>query len=131
MQILIKRRVDGPSVPELGTPTSVTFDSVTVPLNRASTGPNALASYTIERATSAAGPWTVAATGLGIFGNPPTQYVDGGRTAVTTYYYRATAVDSVGRDSGYCATVSVTTAEIPKARKNWNPGNYVFPDHIA
>ena len=130
MQILIKRRVDGPSVPELGTPTSATFDSITVPLNRASTGPNAISAYTIERATSAAGPWTVAATGLGIFGNPPTQYVDGGRTAVTTYYYRAKAVDSVGRDSGYCATVSVTTAAIPNARKNWNPGNYVWPEHI-
>jgi hypothetical protein len=131
MQILIKRKVDGPSVPELGTPTSATFDTVIVPLARASTGPNAISAYTIERATSASGPWTVAATGLGIFGSPPTQYVDGGRTAVTAYYYRAKAADAQGRESGYCATVSVTTAAIPNSRKNWNPGNYVFPDHIA
>lgn len=109
LQIIIKRQIDGPSTPELGTPTAPTFDSVNVPLVRPSTGPNPIASYSIERATSAAGPWTVAASGAGIFGNPPTAYTDGGRTAVTTYYYRARATDSAGRVSAYSATVSVTT----------------------
>lgn len=112
MQIIIKRRADGPSVPELGTPTSVTFDSVTVPLNRPSTGPAAISAYQIERATNAAGPWTIAATGALIFGNPATQYVDGGRIALTTYYYRAKATDTAGRESSYSATVSVTTAAL-------------------
>jgi hypothetical protein len=109
VQIIIKRRADGPSVPELGTPTSVTFDSVTVPLNRPSTGPAALAAYQIERAANAAGPWTVAATGALIFGNPATQYVDGGRLALTTYFYRAKATDTAGRESAYSAVVSATT----------------------
>lgn len=108
--ILIKRKVDGPSVPELGTPTAVTFDSVTVPLARPSTGPNAIASYVIERATSAAGPWVIAAEGPAIFGNPPTQFVDGGRLALTEYFYRARATDTAGRVSAYCAVVSATTA---------------------
>lgn len=109
MQIIIKRRADGPSVPELGTPTSVTFDSVTVPLNRPSTGPAAISAYQIERATNAAGPWTIAATGALIFGNPATQYVDGGRLALTTYYYRAKATDTASRESAYSAVVSATT----------------------
>lgn len=129
--IIIKRRVDGPSVPELGTPTAVTFDSVTVPLARASTGPSAIASYTIERATAAAGPWTVAATGALIFGNPPTQYVDGGRLALTTYYYRAKAQDSAGRISAYSATVSGTTTAASGFGFSWNPGFYVFNQQIA
>lgn len=108
--ILIKRKVDGPSVPELGTPTAVTFDSVTVPLARPSTGPNAIASYVIERATSVAGPWTIAAEGPAIFGNPPAQFVDGGRLALTEYFYRARATDTAGRVSAYCAIVSAITA---------------------
>jgi hypothetical protein len=130
MQILIKRKVDGPSVPELGTPTSVTFDSITVPLNRASTGPAALAQYELQRSLDGS-TWTTIATGASIFGNPAVQFVDGGRIALTTYHYRARALDVAGRASGYSATVSATTAAIPNARKNWNPGNYVFPDHIA
>jgi len=38
------------------------------------------------------------------------QFVDGGRIALTTYYYRARALDVAGRASGYSATVSATTA---------------------
>jgi hypothetical protein len=109
MQILIKRKVDGPSVPELGTPTSVTFDSITVPLNRASTGPSALAQYELQRSLDGS-TWATIATGPSIFGNPPVQFVDGGRIALTTYYYRARALDVAGRASGYSATVSATTA---------------------
>jgi hypothetical protein len=109
VQILIKRKVDGPSVPELGTPTSVTFESITVPLNRASTGPAALAQYELQRSLDGS-TWTTIATGPSIFGNPPVQFVDGGRIALTTYYYRARALDVAGRASGYSATVSATTA---------------------
>jgi hypothetical protein len=109
VQILIKRKVDGPSVPELGTPTSVTFDSITVPLNRASTGPAALAQYELQRSLDG-NTWATIATGPSIFGNPPVQFVDGGRIALTTYYYRARALDVAGRASGYSATVSATTA---------------------
>jgi hypothetical protein len=109
MQILIKRKVDGPSVPELGTPTSVTFDSITVPLNRASTGPAALAQYELQRSLDGS-TWTTIATGPSIFGNPAVQFVDGGRIALTTYYYRARALDVAGRASAYSATVSATTA---------------------
>jgi len=109
MQIIIKRRVDGPSTPELGQPTSVTFSSVTVPLNRPSTGPAPISSYTIQRSLNGT-TWTTAATGALIFGNPPVAFVDGGRLALTTYYYRALAEDTGGRVSDYCATVSVTTS---------------------
>jgi len=110
MQIIIKRRVDGPSTPELGQPTSVTFSSVTVPLNRPSTGPAPISSYTIQRSLNGT-TWTTAATGALIFGNPPVAFVDGGRLALTTYFYRALAEDTGGRVSDYCATVSVTTRE--------------------
>jgi hypothetical protein len=109
VQILIKRKVDGPSVPELGTPTSVTFESITVPLNRASTGPAALAQYELQRSLDGS-TWSTIATGPSIFGNPPVQFVDGGRIALTTYYYRARALDVAGRASAYSATVSATTA---------------------
>lgn len=109
MQILIKRKVDGPSVPELGTPTSVTFDSITVPLNRPSTGPAALAQYELQRSLDGS-TWLTIATGPAIFGNPAAQFVDGGRIALTTYYYRARALDVAGRASAYSATVSATTA---------------------
>ena len=109
MQILIKRKVDGPSVPELGTPTSVTFDSITVPLNRPSTGPAALAQYELQRSLDGS-TWSTIATGPAIFGNPAAQFVDGGRIALTTYYYRARALDVAGRASAYSATVSATTA---------------------
>lgn len=109
MFVIVKRRIDGPSVPELGTPTSVTFSSVTVPLLRPSTGPNPISSYLIQRSTSPFGPWETAAEGALAFGNPPTQFVDGGRLALTTYYYIARATDSAGRVSGFSATVNATT----------------------
>jgi hypothetical protein len=106
--VLVKRKVDGPSIPELGTPVALTFDSVRVPLNRPSTGPNLVSAYELERSTDGSA-WTVIATGASIFGNPPAQYVDGGRLASTTYHYRARTTDTGGRVSAYCATVSVTT----------------------
>ncbi len=134
MQILIKRKVDGPSVPELGTPTSVTFDSITVPLNRPSTGPAALAQYELQRSLDGS-TWSTIATGAAIFGNPAAQFVDGGRIALTTYYYRARALDVAGRASAYSATVSATTAAtvlpstlplFPRVASIWNggPQNY-------
>jgi hypothetical protein len=106
--VLVKRKVDGPSIPELGTPVALTFDSVRVPLNRPSTGPNPVSAYQLERSTDGS-TWAVIATGASIFGNPPAQYVDGGRAAATTYYYRARTTDTAGRVSAYCATVSVAT----------------------
>jgi hypothetical protein len=109
LRIIVKRRVDGPSAPELGTPVPTSFSSITVPLSRPSTGPAAIASYSIERATAAGGPFTVVASGPAVFGNPPTQYVDGGLIAGGTYYYRARATDTSGRVSAYSAVVSGTT----------------------
>lgn len=108
MFVLIKRKLEGPSIPELGQPTSVTFDSVTVPVARPSTGPAALASYELQRSLDGTA-WSTIATGPSIFGNPAAQYVDGGRTALTTYHYRARATDVAGRVSDFCAPVSVTT----------------------
>jgi hypothetical protein len=108
--ILVKRKVDGPSIPELGQPVALTFDSVRVPLNRPSTGPNPVSAYQLERSTDGS-TWAVIATGASIFGNPAAQFVDGGRLASTTYYYRARTTDTGGRVSAYCATVSVTTPQ--------------------
>lgn len=108
MFVLIKRKLEGPSIPELGQPTSVTFDSVTVPVARPSTGPAALASYELQRSLDGT-TWSTIATGPSIFGNPAAQYVDGGRTALTRYYYRARATDAAGRVSDFCAPVSTTT----------------------
>ena len=108
MHVLIKRKLEGPSIPELGQPTSTTFDSVTVPVARPSTGPAALASYELQRSLDGT-TWSTIATGPSIFGNPAAQYVDGGRAPQTTYYYRARATDVAGRVSDYCAPVSGTT----------------------
>lgn len=129
--VLVKRKIDGPSVPELGMPTAVTFDSVRVPLVRPSTGPNALAAYQLERVSAAGGPWVVIAYGADIFGNPPAQYVDGGRQANTQYYYRCRAIDVAGRVSAYCAVVVVTTpsgaaSEVP-AFNTTTPNKVVNP----
>lgn len=121
VQIIVKRRTDGPSVPELGTPTSPAFDSVVLPLTRPSTGPAAIASYEIDRSLNGT-TWTTVASGPLIFGNPPTQYVDGGRLPLTTYYYRARATDTSGRISAYSSTVSVTTVAQPGGTMTWNPG---------
>ena len=123
VQIIVKRRTDGPSVPELGTPTGVTFDSVTVPLTRPSTGPAAISSYEIDRSTNGT-TWTTVASGALVFGNPPAQYVDGGRLPLTTYYYRARAIDTSGRISAYSATVSATTSAVAVGTKKWYPGKY-------
>jgi hypothetical protein len=134
--VLVKRKVDGPSIPELGQPVALTFDSVRVPLNRPSTGPNPVAAYQLERSTDGS-TWAVIATGASIFGNPPAQYVDGGRAAATTYYYRARTTDTAGRVSAYCATVSVTTPVSPVAPGDWAPNfpvigaYYIDPDDYA
>lgn len=127
VQIIVKRRTDGPSVPELGTPTSVTFDSVTVPLTRPSTGPAAISSYEIDRSTNGT-TWATVASGALIFGNPPAQYVDGGRLPLTTYYYRARATDTSGRISAYSSTVSATTSAVAVGTKKWTPGQYIRGD---
>ena len=114
MHVLIKRKLEGPSIPELGQPTSATFDSVTVPVARPSTGPAALASYELQRSLDGT-TWSTIATGPTIFGNPAAQYVDGGRTALTTYHYRARATDVAGRVSDFCAPVSGETLAGPNS----------------
>lgn len=137
MHVLIKRKLEGPSIPELGQPTSTTFDSVVVPLNRPTTGPAALVSYELQRSLNGT-TWETIATGPAIFGNPPAQYVDGGRTALTTYRYRARATDAAGRVSDFCSPVSVITADRPVGPPpppvdDWRPnfpalgGGYIKP----
>jgi hypothetical protein len=124
MRILITRSIQAPSTPELGTPTSTSFDSMTIPLTRPSTGYSPLARYEIERASSPTGPFVTQASGPLIFGNPPTAYGAGGLIANTAYYWRALAVDTANRISGYSAVVSGVTAAASGNAISFNPGWY-------
>lgn len=109
MKIIVLRPVEGISAPELGQPTSDVFNSMTVPFTRPSTGSVALTRYELERSLSPTSGFAQIAQGALIFGNPPTQFVDGGLIAVTTYYYRARAVAGTFV-SAYSAVVSGTTS---------------------
>lgn len=63
----------------------------------------AVASYALERATSAAGTYTVLSSAATF------PYSDSGLTASTAYYYRARATDTSGNVGNYSAIVSQTT----------------------
>lgn len=125
MKVILTRPIEGPSVPELGLPTSTSFDSMTVPLNRASTSIYPLSKYEIERSLAPGGPWTVQASGLSIFGNPATAYVAGGLLASTAYYWRARAFDISGRISAYCTVVLATTSAASTGQFKTNYGNHL------
>jgi hypothetical protein len=128
VRIILPRSIQGPSVPELGTPVSNSFDSMTVPLVRASTGFSPLARYEIERAPAASGPWSVQASGPLIFGNPPTAYTQGGLIANTAYFWRSRAADTANRISDYSAIVSGMTTASASNQIRANFGNYMTLD---
>ena len=77
-------------------PTSLTV-SWTAPIGGAT-------SYTVERATSAYGPWSTVASGIAALSQ-----ADSGLSGNTTYYYRVRAASSAGTLSRYSATATVTT----------------------
>lgn len=62
------------------------------------------ASYGVERAPSAAGPWITVASGITGLG-----YTDVGLTGSTAYHYRVRAASSAGTLGRYSATASITT----------------------
>jgi fibronectin type 3 domain-containing protein len=63
------------------------------------------ATYKIERAPAATGPWAQRASGVA-----GTVYVDTGLTANTTYFYRVRGTNVLNRDGAYSALASVTTS---------------------
>jgi autotransporter-associated beta strand protein len=60
------------------------------------------ANYTLDRATSSAGPWTQ------VYSGATAQYADSGLQPATTYYYKVSASDG-GGSSAFSAAVSVIT----------------------
>lgn len=72
-----------------------------------------LLGYQIERASSAAGPWTQLEANY-----PPSAifYVDAGAGWSSTWYYRMRAIDNAGNASAYTDVRSATTDPQPKYR---------------
>ncbi len=117
MLIICKTDIRPPTAPVLGTVAFVSATALTVPMTTPATDLVAVASYSLERATSASGPFTEL-TAAATF-----PYSDTGLTASTTYYYRARATDSSGNVGNYSAIVSgVTSAPV---------GNGTFPLTIS
>jgi hypothetical protein len=103
--IICKADIRPPTAPVLGTPSALSSSSLSVPMTTAASDVGGVASYTLERATSAGGTYTVVSTSATF------PYVDTGLSASTTYYYRASATDNSGNVGGnYSAIVSGTTS---------------------
>lgn len=109
VHVIIGLPVSAPDAPELGTPIVTSTTMLTVPLARATSGPTALDTYVLERSPISVS-WAEIARGADIFGTAG--FVDSGLTPDTTYYYRAKAIDTNGRESEYCAVVAETTAAV-------------------
>lgn len=92
-----------PTAPVLGTPTQSGANSLIVPMTTASTDASGIASYSLERATSAAGPFTVI-NSAALF-----PYTDLGLFASTAYWYRARATDNATNVGAYSNIVTQTT----------------------
>ena len=67
---------------------------------------NGAISYTLDRATSSAGPWTQ------VYSGAATQYTDSGLQPQTTYYYEVLA-SNAGGSSSFSSSASATTASPP------------------
>ncbi len=104
MLIICKSDVRPPTAPVLGTIVTVGASSLQIPLQTAATDNAAVASYALERATSAGGTYSVISSSAAF------PYTDSGLAASTTYYYRAAATDSSGNVGNYSAIVSGTTS---------------------
>src|SRR6185295_14990681 len=89
-------------------PTATGSTTMSVPLTTAATDVGSfgtgIASYALERATAAAGPFTVISAAATF------PYSDSGLTASTTYYFRAKATDLSGNVGTYSAIVNGTTS---------------------
>ncbi len=103
MLITLKSDIRPPTAPVLGAPTSTGTTTLSIPLTTASTDLVAVASYSLERATSAGGTYTAISSAATF------PYGDTGLSEGTTYYYRARATDSSGNVGNYSAIVSGTT----------------------
>lgn len=107
MYAILKLPITAPQAPALGAVVIVGSAALSVPLDRPSTGPTTLASYTLERSTDGSS-WTEVATGIAIFGESRI-YADTGLTESTAYTYRCRSVDTTGRYSQYSGAVTATT----------------------
>jgi hypothetical protein len=104
-----------PNAPGGPTFTNVTLASVTVAWTPPAGG---AASYVVERAPAASGPWLARGTGL----TAPV-VDDSGLEAARAYWYRALALNAAGGRSSPSAARSVTTlAPIPAAATAPTPG---------
>lgn len=87
-----------------------------------------VASYAIQRATSAAGPFTNLAT------TTKTSYANTGLLAASTHFYRVSAVDGAGNTSEPSEVATATTASAPDPRTvtlTVTVGSVVFGDAEA
>ena len=76
--------------------------------------------YKVYRASSAAGPFAL----LNVSANAGPSFVDNGRAASSTYYYKVSAVNSAGSESASSEQVAVTTAAAPNTCDPWYADNY-------
>lgn len=76
--------------------------------------------YKVYRASSAAGPFAL----INAAPNPGPSFVDSGRAASNSYYYKVSAVNGVGSESIASAPVVATTAAVPSTCDPWHADNY-------
>jgi hypothetical protein len=103
MLISLKRDIRPPTAPVLGTPTTLSSSSISIPLATAASDANGIASYTLEYSTSLGGTY-VEATATAVFPQTVT-----GLNASTQYFFRSKAVDNFGNDGPYSGIVTATT----------------------
>ncbi len=115
--------VTAPNAPQALTLNSVAANQVTASWTPPTTG---AASYNLERAASAVGPW--ATVGAQITG---TSWTDVSVLGNTTYHYRVRATNSMGIDGAYSTPASVTTPSDSSVPRPGVPGTPTFASVTA
>jgi len=76
--------------------------------------------YKVYRASTSAGPFAL----VNAAQNRGPSFVDSGRAASNSYYYKVSAVNPVGSESIASAPVMTTTAAVPSTCDPWHADNY-------
>jgi hypothetical protein len=110
-----------PTAPVLGTPTQSGSNTLIVPMTTASSDASGIASYALERATAAIGPFTLI-NSAALF-----PYTDLGLSPSTAYWYRARATDNASNVGAYSNVVTQTTIT-QSGVIQFTPGHYMWVD---